>query len=344
MSNETLTLTAYFAEQERTNDRFLADLMLELFDEREIAASVLLRGIAGFGISNVALSDRTLTMAENAPVTVYAIDRPERILALTDSVAAMTRRGVFTLRRDPGLPSTLPEQPTDVRLWVYLGRKHRVAGRPGYMAVCDVLHRHGFAAAEVLLGVDGTVGGQRRRAQFFGSNSEVPLLISGVGTFAQTAEAVEELRGILPDLLFTVDEVLVCKNRGRQLADPAELAGLSPFQKLTVRTSEDTRIEGQPVHRALIERLKDSDHTSGATVLRGMWGYLGASRPHGDRFLQVARHVPVSTLIVDTSANIAASYAIVDELTENDGLVTCEVVPAMLGLHDGQSVGSLRLD
>lgn len=344
MSNETLTLTAYFAERERTNDRFLADLMLELFDEREIAASVLLRGIAGFGVSNVALSDRTLTMAENAPVTVYAIDRPQRILALTDAVATMTRRGVITLRRDLGLPSRPPEQPTDVRLWVYLGRKHRIAGKPGYMAVCDVLHRRGFTAAEVLLGVDGTVGGQRRRAQFFGSNSEVPLLISGVGTLAQTAEAVEELRGILPGLLFTVDQVLVCKDRGQNFADPTELAGVSPFQKLTVRTSEDTRIDGQPVHRALIERLKESHHTSGATVLRGMWGYLGTSRPHGDRFLQVARHVPVSTLIVDTTENIAASYAIVDELTEDDGLVTCEAVSAMLGLHDGQSVGSLRLD
>jgi len=344
VSNETLTLTAYFAERERSGDRILADEMLELFHDQGIAASVLLRGIAGFGVSNVALSDRSLTMADNAPVTIYAIDRPEQILALTDSVAAMTSRGVITLRRDHGLPRTLPDQPKDVRLSVFLGRKHRIAGRPGYMAVCDVLHSRGFAAAEVLLGVDGTVAGQRRRAQFFGSNSQVPLLIAGVGTLAQTAEAVEDLRGILPDPLFTVDQVLVCKNRGRQLADPRELAGAGPYQKLTVRTSEDNRFDGQPIHRALIQRLKDSDHASGATVLRGMWGYLGARRPHGDRFLQLARHVPVSTLIVDTSPNIAASYAIVDELTEYDGLVTCEVVPAMLGLHDRQRVGSLQLD
>lgn len=343
MSNETLTLTAYFAEQERTDGRFLADAMLEFFHDRNIAASVLLRGIAGFGVSNVALSDRSLTMAENAPVTVFAIDRPEQILALTDSVAAMTRRGVITLRRDHGLPTT-PEQSGDVRLSVFLGRKHRIAGRPGYMAVCDVLHRRGFAAAEVFLGVDGTVAGRRRRARFFGSNTEVPLLIAGVGTLGQTTDAVEELRSILPDPLFTVDRVLVCKNGGRLLAAPRDIMEASPFQKLTVRTSEDTRIGSQPIHRALVERLKASHHASGATVLRGMWGYLGASRPHGDRFLQVARHVPVSTVIVDTTENIAASYAIVDELTEYDGLVTCEAVPAMLGLHDGQSAGSLRLD
>ncbi len=343
MSNEILTLTAYFTERERTNDRFLADEMLALFDDRCIAASVLLRGIAGFGLTNVALSDRSLSMAEDAPVTISAVDRPERILALTDSVAAMTNRGVFTLQRGRELPSAPPEHPAEVRLSLYLGRKHRIAGGHGYIAVCDVLHRLGFAGAEVLLGVDGTVAGQRRRARFFNSNTDVPLLVTGVGTAAQTAAAVEELQPILADPLYTIDQIRVCKIDGQKLADPRELAGASPIQKLTVRTAEDTLSGGQPIHRALIQRLKDSDHASGATVLRGIWGYLGSERPHGDRFLELARHVPVSTVIVDTAPNIAASYAIVDELTEHDGLVTCEEVPAMLALHDGHTVGSLKL-
>ncbi|MCB0950383.1 MAG: DUF190 domain-containing protein [Mycobacterium sp.] len=343
MSNEILTLTAYFAERERTHDRFLADEMLSLFHDREIATSVLLRGIAGFGVSNVALSDRSLSLAEDASVSISAIDHPERILALTDPVTAMINRGMITLQRGHELPGARPEPPGDVRLSVYLGRKRRVAGKPGYIAVCDVLHRAGFAGAEVLLGVDGTVAGQRRRARFFSSNAEVPQLVAGVGTVAQTAAAVEELREMLTDPLYTVEQILVCKNSGQQLATPAELGGSNPIQKLTVRTAEDTMSDGQPIHRALIQRLKDSDHASGATVLRGIWGYLGAERPHGDRFFHLARHVPVSTVIIDTAPNIAASYAIVDELTERNGLVTCEAVPAMLGLHDGQRVGSLDL-
>lgn len=344
MNDEILTLTTYFAERERTNDRFLADEMLHLFHDRGIAASVLVRGIAGFGVSNVVLSDRSLSLGESAPVTISAVDHPERILALTDPVEAMTARGVITLQRAHDLPSPLPANPEDVRLSLNLGRKQRVAGKPGYVAVCAVLHRLGFEGAIVFLGVDGTVAGQRRRARFFSDNAEVPLLIAAVGTAAQAAEAVDELPRILPDPVFRVEPIGVCKKHGQKLADPRELAGTSPFQKLTVRTAEDTLIDGQPIHRALIERLKDSDHASGATVLRGMWGYLGTDRPHGDRFPELARHVPVSTVIVDTTPNIAASYAIVDELTEHNGMVTCEAVPAMLGLHDGQRIGTLELD
>ncbi len=343
MSNEILTLTAYFTERERTNDQFLADQMLDLLHDRGIAASVLLRGIAGFGVTNVALSDRSLSMAEDASVTISAVDHPERILALTGPVAAMTSRGVITLQRGHELTGAQPERPGDVRLSLYLGRKQRVAGRPGYIAVCEVLHRAGFAGAEVLLGVDGTVAGQRRRARFFSSNADVPQLVAGVGTVAQTATAVDELRGLLTEPLYSVEQILVCKSGGQKLADPRELAGPAPIQKLTVRTAEDTLSGGQPIHRELIKRLKDSDHASGATVLRGIWGYLGAERPHGDRFPHLARHVPVSTVIIDTALNIAASFSIVDELTGHDGLVTCEVVPAMLALHDGHTVGSLKL-
>ncbi|GAH38611.1 unnamed protein product, partial [marine sediment metagenome] len=297
MNDEILTLTAYFAERERTNDRFLADEMLHLFHDQGIPASVLLRGIAGFGVSNVVLSDRSLSLGESAPVTISAVDHPERILALTDSVTAMTARGVITLRRAHDLPSPLPANPEDVRLSLNLGRKQRVAGKPGYVAVCAVLHRLGFAGAEVFLGVDGTVAGQRRRARFFSSNREVPLLVAAVGTAAQAAAAVDELPKILPDPVFRVENIGVCKKDGQQLADPRELAGTSPFQKLTVRTAEDTLIDGRPIHRALIEQLRDSAHASGATVLRGMWGYLGTDRPHGDRFPHLARHVPVSTVI-----------------------------------------------
>lgn len=343
MSNEILTLTTYFTERERTNDRFLADEILALLDDRGIAASVLLRGIAGFGVADIALSDRSLTLAEDVSVSITAVDRPEKILALTDPLSAMTGRGVITLQRGRELPGAQPEHAGDVHLSLYLGRKQRLAGGPGYVAVCNVLHRLGFAGAEVLLGVDGTVAGQRRRARFFSGNADVPLLLAGVGTVAQTTAAVEELRGLLPDPLYTVEQIRVCKNAGQKLGDPGDLAGAGPYQKLTVRTAEDTLSHGQPIHRALIQRLAGSDHASGATVLRGIWGYLGSERPHGDHFLQMARRVPVSTVIIDTPTNIAATYPLVDELTEHDGLVTCEVVPAMLALYDGQRVGSLSL-
>ena len=86
---------------------------------------------------------------------------------------------------------------------------------------------------------------------------------------------------------------------------------------------------------ALIRRLRESG-ASGATCLRGIWGFHGDHPPHGDRLLQLRRHVPVVTIIVDTPERIAESFEIVDELTDEAGLVTSEMVPAMASLAEGE--------
>ena len=118
-------------------------------------------------------------------------------------------------------------------------------------------------------------------------------------------------------------------------------AAAAPFQKMIVHTSEASLHDGQPIHRALMQRLKDFDHATGATVLRAIWGFRGTERPHGDRFLQLARRVPVTTVIVDTAANIAASYPLVDEVTGHEGLVTVESLQGMLEIHGEHRLGAL---
>jgi PII-like signaling protein len=51
----------------------------------------------------------------------------------------------------------------------------------------------------------------------------------------------------------------------------------------------------------------------------------------------------VTTVLVDTPDGIARSFEIVDELTQEHGLVTTEVVPAALALRDGEPDGGLEL-
>ena len=330
--SEILTLTVYFAERQRSGDQFLAEAMLDLFEQRRIATSVMLRGIAGFGPGHLIRSDRSLSLSEDPPVMLSAIDTAQRIRALAEEVAARVDRGVITVERGHLAPGLLSDAQT-VRLSLHVGRRRRIAGAPGYIAVCAVLRRHGFAAADVYLGVDGTVAGQRRRAQFFSRNADVPVQVAGIGTAAQVEAAVDELRTMLADATFTVEPTVVCKTEGRRRVDPTAAGG--PFCRLAVHTAESSRHDGRPIHRALIQRLKDAEHASGATALRAIWGFRGAERPHGDRFLQLVRHVPVTTVIVDRTENIAACYPIVDELTAHEGLVTCDVLPALLEVHTG---------
>ena len=82
---------------------------------------------------------------------------------------------------------------------------------------------------------------------------------------------------------------------------------------------------------------------AGATALRGTWGFHGDQRPHGDRLLALRRHVPVLTVAVDTPARVHELFAVVDRLTADAGLVTCEVVPAMRATGPDLEHGGLRL-
>lgn len=332
-----LTLTVYFAERERIGEQFLADAMLDLFERRGVATSIMLRGIASFGPTNVVLSDRSLSLSEDAPVAISAIDAEETIIALVEEVRALTGRGVITLERGYQPHATAYDS---VRMSLHLGRRHRIAGEPAYVAVCAVLRRLEFAAADVYLGVDGTVAGRRHRAKFFSRNSEVPLSVIGVGSGAQADAAVEEIRALVPDAWFTLAPTVVCKNTGLHLAAPPSDGA---FHKMVVSTSECSLHDGHPIHRELIRRLRESQHASGATVLRGIWGFRGDDRPHGDRFLQLARAVPVTTVLLDTAPSIAESYSIVDELTGHEGIVTIGALAGMLETHTGRTRGSLDL-
>jgi PII-like signaling protein len=119
--------------------------------------------------------------------------------------------------------------------------------------------------------------------------------------------------------------------------------GRAVWQKLMVYTSEAALHDGVPIHRAIVGRLFDSRAASGATVLRGLWGFHGDHAPHGDRWLQLARRVPVTTIVVDTPERIAASFDVIDELTSESGLVTSELVPALVSIDDGVRAGGTTL-
>lgn len=342
MSDEYLKLTAYFGERLRGERRFVADELLDLFAAQRIATSVVLRGAAGFGPRHELRSDLTLTLSEDLPVAVAAVDRAERITAVAEQAVAMISRGILTLERARLLDAP---GPGDYKLTLYVRRAR------SYRAVCEVLHAHGFAAAAVFLGVDGTEAGQRHRARFVGTNNDVPVMIIAAGTGAQVAAAAPELRRLAPSATMTLERAQLCKRDGELIAPPPELPetdadGRALRQKLMIHTSEDTvttATGSTPIHRALVARLRAHHGVSGVTVLRGIWGFHGAREPHGDKLFQLGRRVPVTTIVVDTPARIAASFPIVDELTARHGVVTSELVPAWVSIDGGQRNGSTEL-
>jgi PII-like signaling protein len=208
------------------------------------------------------------------------------------------------------------------------------------MAVCGLLHRRGVAGATALLGVDGTAHGRRERASFFSRNATTPMMVIAVGSGTRIGQVLPELSALLRRPLLTLERVRICKRDGRLLCPPTALpgrdqSGMPLWHKLMVYTSEAALHDGQPVHRAIVRRLRAAG-ISGATTQRGVWGFHGDHAPHGDRLLQLGRHVPAVTIVIDSPERIAAAFAVIDELTAEQGLVTSETVPAMRPGGDGQ--------
>jgi PII-like signaling protein len=353
VNDDCLKLTTYFGERDRTPDGLLADELLDIYGGHRIQASILLRGAEGFGRLHHLHTDRLLSLSEDLPVVSIAIDRRDRIEAMLEPILQIKRRGLITLERARLLsgevaPLELPDELDEAtKLTVYVGRQERVYRMSAFAAVCDLLYRRGIAGATVLLGVDGTNRGRRARAQFFGRNQNVPTMILAVGSGPQIARILPELSGLLHEPLLTLERVRVCKRDGELLAKPHELPGvdehgLAMWQKLTIITSQSAVHDGRPIHSELIRRLRAAD-AAGATSLRGIWGFHGDHAPHGDKFFQVRRHVPVLTIVIDTPERIAASFDIVDELTSERGLVTSEMVPAMTAMSKAETKGGLRL-
>jgi PII-like signaling protein len=173
-------------------------------------------------------------------------------------------------------------------------------------------------------------------------------MVIAIGTGDQAAAAVPELEAMLREPLLTLERVQLCKRDGRLQARPPALPatdddGRPLWQKLMVYTSEATLHGGIPIHRAIVQRLFDSDAARGATVLRGIWGFHGDHKPHGDKMIQLARQVPVTTIVVDSPDRIAASFDIIDDVTDRHGLITSELVPALVSIDDGERVGATEL-
>lgn len=353
MNEDCLKLTTYFGERDRTPDGLLADELLDIYGGHRLQASILLRGAEGFGRLHHMHSDRLLTLSEDLPVVSIAVDRRDRIEAMLEPVPQIKRRGLITLERARMLTGEigavqLPEQLGEAtKLTVYVGRQERVYGTPAFAAVCDLLYRRGVAGATVLLGVDGTNRGRRTRAKFFARNADVPVMIIAVGSGERISQVLPELGGLLRQPLLTLERVRVCKRDGELLARPHGLPGtdehgLAMWQKLMVYTSQSAMYGGRSLSVEIVRRLRQAN-AAGATNLRGIWGFHGDHAPHGDKFFQLRRHVPVTTITIDTPERTAKAFEIIDELTSEHGLVTSEMVPAMTAMSESERVGGLKL-
>jgi PII-like signaling protein len=342
VDEEGIKLTSYLGERRRIDGRLAADALIDLYGRREIASSIALRGTEGFGPGHHIRTNHSLTLSDGLPLTAIAVDTSPRIRTVLDETRRINHRGLITLERtrflseeiDPVvLTQTADNEAT--RLNVYFGRQDTVFMVPAFEVMCELLHRRSISGATALAGVDGNNYGHRQHSHFFSRNANVPMMVVAVGACESIGPVLPEIGRLLRSPRMTLDRVQICKRDGELVSEPEmpppyDEDGLACWQKLTVYASQATQHNGQPIHRSLIRRLLAAG-VSGATTQPGLWGFHGQHAPHGDQhLLQFGHHVPAVTVVIEAPQRVPVAFGIIDELTTEHGLVTCERIPVIV--------------
>lgn len=336
MNHDCLKLTTYFGLRDRSDDGLIADVLLNVYSRVKLETSVLLLGAEGFGLKRHLRSDLHVDLCGNLPLVSVAIDTPAQIESAVEAVMEIQHHGLLTLE-----PGRMLTEKLDVlalhgttKLTVFVRHREEALGRPALLTICDLLYRRGLTGATVLRGVDGTVGGERKRARGFSTHREVPVMVSAIGRGDQIEAVVPELIGLLRRPLLTLERVHICKRDGHLLAHPASppqgaTEHRGSWQTLMVYASEAGKGKSSPIHSPLIRRLRARRSTAGATSLRGVRGFHNDRFPQGNRSFQLRHRVPMVTTMIDSPQGIARAFGVVDELTTDRGLVTSETVVAL---------------
>jgi PII-like signaling protein len=110
------------------------------------------------------------------------------------------------------------------------------------------LRLRGATGAIVLAGVDGLVGGRRRRARLLTTNG-APMVIISIGPADRLGRCLPHLAPLLRSPLITVEPIAQVKHDGEPLEPPpsgAE-AGEDVWQTIRVYTRRTAAVRGRPL-------------------------------------------------------------------------------------------------
>jgi PII-like signaling protein len=92
-----------------------------------------------------------------------------------------------------------------------------------------------------------------------------------------------------------------------------------------VFVGESDKWHHQPLHRALLERLR-AEGFAGATVIHGVAGFGAASVIHTAHLVDLSGDLPVVIEVVDDQEHVDKLIPILDEMLTGGALVTLEKI------------------
>ncbi len=311
----TLQLRFHFGERDRCAEGSLDMAVMDACARRGVQAAALLRGVEGFGAKHRMRTDRMLSLSEDAPLVAVAVGEEEVIEGLAEEVRSLASDGLVVLEQ---VTAGAPEDGGNVVRATLWGP--RSGPQSPHLGAVAALHRHGAEASLVLLGVDGVLEGERRRARFVGANRGVPALTVAVGERAAIEAALAEVDGATPLVTFEAVETY------RRIGTVSLHTLNGAATRVALATREDATCEAHhPRYVELIHRLR-AEGAAGATALRGVFGFRGDVAPHGDRVLGLKRDVPMLVEVVDLPERAERWREIALELADGDDVVSSRPV------------------
>lgn len=94
-----LLVRIYLGESDQWHGKPLYQAIVELLRERGMAGATVLRGIEGFGARQHVHSTRILSLSEDLPLLIEAVDTEERVRGVLPELDEMLGDGLITLER-----------------------------------------------------------------------------------------------------------------------------------------------------------------------------------------------------------------------------------------------------
>lgn len=331
-----LQMRFYFGERDRDGDGPLEAAVMDACGRHGVRAAALLRAVEGFGAKHQMRTERILSLSEDPPLVAVAVGDPERVEALAAAVESIAGEGLVAL--EPVRVWERDGSGAEVRATVW---GPRTGPQSPHLEVVAAFRRHGADAATVLLGVDGVLEGERRRARFVAGNRGVPAMTVAVGAPSAIDAALAEVGGAAP---FVTVEGVESRSRTGSASLPGEGSvepkwrisppslHITPAVRATLVTSEVATSGVHPRYLELVRSLR-REGAAGATALRGVWGFRAGGDPHGDRVLALRRDVPVIVEAIDAPERAARWLEIAAEIAGDDDIVYAAGVPSAITLR-----------
>ena len=223
------------------------------------------------------------------------------------------------------------------KLVIYVGALEKYEGERVYQAIVRFLHRHGCAGATVTRAVAGFgASGKMHEAHLFSLTEDVPRRIEVIETERKITALLPFIYDMVGSGLIEVQDTEVIKYappepRGEEehAMKHEKLEGKAKM--LRIHIGESDRWEGEPLHEAIVKRLRMMD-VAGATVYRGVMGYGAQQRMHKSGWLGLSTDLPVMIAVIDTEEKIQRVLLVLDEMVD-EGLIAISDVEIIKYTH-----------